>query len=119
MANEGRITVNITFTKSETTESKNLTDSFDVSSAIFNKARQTIGTSDETLALGDVSSLGFLVAHNCDATNYIEIGHTSGTYSIKLKAGEICGFRVGSGMSAIHAKANTASCDLEYLILSD
>ena len=119
MANEGRITVNASFTKSGTTESKNLTDTFDVASAIFNKARQTIGTSDETLALGDVSSLGFIVAHNCDATNYIELGYTSGTYAIKLKAGEICGFRAGSGMSAIHAKANTGSCDLEYFLISD
>lgn len=119
MANEGRITVNITFTKSNTTESKNLTDSFDVASAIYNKSRQTIGTADETLALGDVASLGFFVAKNCDATNFLELGHTSGTYSIKLKAGEICGFRVGSGMSAIHAKADTASCDLEYFVMSN
>ncbi len=80
---------------------------------------QSIGTSDETLALGEIATLGWLIAKNLDATNYLQLGHTSGTYSIKLKAGEFCSFRVGSGMTAIHALANTGACLLQYLLLPD
>ncbi len=120
MANEGTLTINASCTKSGTTLTRSLTNTFNVSSAQGIIQRQNIGTADETLALGDVATPGFFVACNRDATNYLEIGHTSGTYSIKLKAGELCAFRVGSAMaSAIHAKANTAACDLEYFLLPD
>lgn len=119
MANEGNLRINATFTKDSTSLSRSLTDTFDVSGtpAIINI--QSIGTSDETLTVGDVSSLGYIVCKNRDATNYLELGYTSGTYFAKLKAGEICAFRAGSGLTTIHAKANTAACDLEYFLISD
>lgn len=119
MANEGRLTINASCTKSGSTLSRNLTDTFNVSAAAQIINRQNIGTADETLDLGDVASLGYIVLENVDATNYIEIGYTSGTYFARLKAGEICAFRAGSGLTAIHAKANTAACDLVYFLMSD
>jgi hypothetical protein len=79
----------------------------------------SVATSDGTLDLGGIGTLGYAVFKNLDVTNYVEIGHTSGTYEIKLKAGEFCCFRIGSGMTALHAKANTGACLLQYLLIPD
>ena len=80
---------------------------------------QNIGTVDETLDLGDVASNGYFFAVNRDPTNFISIGYTSGTYFAKLKAGEGMIMRAGAGLTAFHAKADTAACDLEYFLLPD
>jgi hypothetical protein len=51
-----------------------------------------------------------------DATNYVEIGTTTGQYSIKLPAGKDCWFYAAG--NTIYARANTASVDIAYTILS-
>lgn len=76
-----------------------------------------IGTSDETLALGDISTIGLVAMKNLDATNYILLGSDGTNYPIKLKPGEPF-FGRWNG-AAIHAKSNTASCRLHSLILPD
>jgi hypothetical protein len=119
MADELSLAISATETKSGVSTEKSFTDNFDVSGIPFISAIQAIGTSDETLQLGDVASLGWLVMKNTDATNYVEIGYTSGTYFAKLKAGEFCAFRAGAGLTAIHAKANTGAINLEYVLFSD
>jgi hypothetical protein len=117
MANELSLVASASQTKNGATYSASYTDTVDVSGNTPVANVQSIGTADETLALGEISSLGWMIAKNLDATNFVEIGHTSGTYSIKLKAGEFCSFRIGSGMTAIHAKSDTAACLLQYLLL--
>ena len=117
MASELSLVASASQTKNGATYSASYTKTVDVSGNTPVAAVQSIGTADETLSLGEISSIGWFIAKNLDATNFIEIGHTSGTYSIKLKAGEPCSFRVGSGMTAIHAKADTAACLLQYLVL--
>lgn len=90
---------------------------FDVSGTVGNKQVQAIGTSDETLPLGDVSTIGFVMLKNLDPTNFITVGSDGTLYPIKLKPGEPCLVRWNA--AAIHAKANTATCNLEYTIISD
>jgi len=119
MANELSLSGSASETKNGATYSATYTKTVTVSGDTPVSTVQSIGTSDETLSLGEISSLGYLIAKNLDATNYLEIGYTSGTYAIKLKALEFCIFRVGSGMTAIHAKANTGACLLQYLLLPD
>lgn len=90
---------------------------FDVAGSAPNKEVQAIGITDETLNLGDISTIGFVFMRNLDATNYITVGSDGTLYPIKLKPGE---FFLGRwNAAAIHAKANTAPCNLEYLILPD
>lgn len=119
MANELTLTISASETKNGATYSASYNGTVTVSGNTPISNVQSIGTVDESLDLGDISSLGYIIAKNLDATNYLELGHTSGTYEIKLKPGEFCAFRVGSGMTAIHAKANTAACLLQYLLLPD
>lgn len=76
---------------------------------------QSIGTTDETLDKGDVGTVGFLYAKNLDPTNYVDIGPDGTSYPIRLKAGEDC--RTKWNGSAVHAKANTAACLLDYVLI--
>jgi hypothetical protein len=119
MADELSIALSISETKNSVTTARSFTDSFDVSGTPLISAVQNIGTSDETLSLGDVTSLGYIFLRNVDATNYVEIGYTSGTYFGKLKPSEFAVLRAGAGLTAIHAKANTAAINLDYVVFSD
>ena len=83
----------------------------------FVKSVISVGTADETLALGDVATNGYLWLHNLDGTNYITFGPDGSSYPVKLKAGEIALLRWNG--AAIHAKANTAACQLEYALIED
>lgn len=88
---------------------------FDVSGSYALRNFASIGTTDETLALGDVATNGWLFLWNHDATNYITVGADGSSYPIKLLAGEWALFRFNG--AAIHAKANTAACKLEYMLV--
>ena len=76
---------------------------------------QSIGTSDETLDKGDIGTIGFLYAKNLDALHYIDIGADGSTYPIRLQPGVDC--RTPWNSSAVHAKANTAACLLDYVVI--
>jgi hypothetical protein len=120
VANSQTITINTSFTRgSNTALSRSYSKTIAPSNAFYSLGVQTIGTSDETVTLNaDLSALGYIFAVNLDATNYVELGYTSGTYFGMIKAGEACAFRAGSGLSTIHAKANTGACDVEFFVTS-
>ena len=85
------------------------------------KAVQEIGTSYEQVILGDVSTEGYAMFRNLDATNFIQLGLDGGaslTPVVRLKAGEVALFRIDAG-ATIFAKADTAACDLDVLILEN
>lgn len=90
---------------------------FDVSGTAAVQNEISVGTVDETLALGDISTIGWVYAKNLDATNYILLGADGTLYNNKLKPGEAMFVRWNG--AAIHAKANTAACLMEYLLISD
>lgn len=117
MSAELSLTISASETKNGVTFSSDFTGSVDVSgnSPIFEV--KSIATSDTTLDLGAVGTLGFLIAKNLDATNYITLGGDGTNYFDKLKAGEFMVKRWNG--AAIHAKANTAACLLQYLLLPD
>jgi hypothetical protein len=61
---------------------------------------------------------GWLYLKNLDATNFITIlNAASGNALVKLKPGEVAMFRLAAAAPA--ALADTAICDLEYLILDN
>lgn len=89
-----------------------------ISTKKFTWAKQNIATSEEAINLGEATAPGYAIFINRDATNYIELKvATSGAIFAKLKAGECCLLRLGSGAQVPYAIANTAACQLEYLIL--
>lgn len=81
---------------------------------------QNIGTTAETIVMGDTGTAGYAYLRNTDSTNYVDIGTGTGGSFVafaKLKAGECCVFRLGT--NAPTARANTAAINLQYFILSD
>ena len=91
-----------------------------VSTKKYVKAKQNIGTSEEAIGLGEVTSLGFSIFINRDSTNYLELRSGTGAANdiIRINAGEFAMFRWGSDVTAPFAIANTAACQMEYMILS-
>lgn len=83
---------------------------------------QAIGTSEENLDYGDVAaaSAGLLYMRNLDSTNYIDWGMSdSGTMKAvgQMKAGEIAFLRVKPS-AQVRLQANTAACNLHFILLN-
>lgn len=81
---------------------------------------QAIGfAAAEALSVGEITTAGYAWFHNIDSTNYVEIGYDDSGFKnlIKLKAGEQAIVRLGQ--DAPYAQADTASVDLEYVIIED
>lgn len=68
----------------------------------------TIATTEESQTFGELSTLGWCEMRNLDATNYVQIGFSTGVYGIRLKAGESALFRLEPGVT-MYLKANTAA----------
>lgn len=79
---------------------------------------QSIGfAAHEAIALGDVSTAGYVYIRNIDGTNFVEIGvDGAGTFypCVKLLAGEVALFRAGG---VLYAKADAAAVKIDKLIL--
>ncbi len=117
MANELRINLT-TFNFAKGTASANTqpqTIGVTVSGTHSSSGNQSIGTGDETVALVDVSTIGYVFLKNTDATNFMTIGPDGSSYPIKLAPGEFAVVRWNA--AAIHAKADTATCILQYMII--
>ena len=92
-------------------------NTIDVAGSRFVHQVQLIGTAEEAISLGELASLGVAAFKNLDETNYIEIRvATGGVKFLKLLPGEVWPCRLGSGVTAPFAIANTAACYLEYWI---
>lgn len=122
MANEAYIMASLSYLDSEGTKVQ-----LDVPIKAANVAtkvlachKQSIATSETTIDLGAVTSMGWVLFVNRDATNYIEIKTAAGGTIIgKMLTGEPYGpVRMGSGVTAPVAIANTAACRMDILILS-
>lgn len=79
---------------------------------------QSIGTSAEALALGDVAVPGWCRFKNLDATNYVEIGFDDSGFVtfLKLLKGEETGW-MRISQAAPYARANTGAVLLDYTIV--
>lgn len=88
---------------------------FQPDTKVYAQGIQTIGTTEETLNVGDVSNIGLVVVINRDDTNYVEVGLT-GSYTIKLKPGQFCVFPPAGTLYAI---ANTSDVDVEYYVFPE
>ena len=88
----------------------------DITTGRKTEVTQVVGTTEESLALVDVSSVEELFIKNLDATNYVEIGTVSGAYPIKLKPGRSCSFP--PNQNALYLKANTSACLVHIVALN-
>lgn len=69
----------------------------------------TIGTTEESIAFSELSTLGWVVIQNLDSTNYVRWGFSAGAYGGRLRAGEYAVFRLNPG-TTLYLIANTAAC---------
>lgn len=80
--------------------------------------KQNIGTSEEAIVLGEITSPGWAIFINRDLTNFINLKvATGGAIFAKLLPGEFALLRLGSGAQAPFAIADTGACQLESLIV--
>lgn len=117
MANEITYSISLSFTKATAKDSLGSSGNISVSGSKFVHAVQSIGTSDEALGIGEITTPGVVMARNIDSTNYVELGADGTNYVVKLLAGESAFFRIDG--TAIHAKANTAACLVEFLVIDN
>jgi hypothetical protein len=69
-----------------------------------------VGTSEEQIDFGELTSPGWFTMINLDTTNYVEWGFSTGVYGGRMEPGEPAGpFRLNPAAS-VYVKANTASC---------
>tara|TARA_R100001594_G_scaffold132022_1_gene172029 strand:+ start:3643 stop:4014 length:372 start_codon:yes stop_codon:yes gene_type:complete len=91
------------------------TVSVDQTNGKFSDRILVIGTSVETITFGDLTSVGYVMLHNTDSTNYVTIGPQESDGSmepmIKINAGEIACLRLDPS-ATIKAQANTADVKL-------
>lgn len=84
----------------------------------------TCTTTDTALSFSGVSAAnyGMLYMVNLDSTNYVDIGVQSGSTSIafcRLKPGEPNGpFRVKPSIT-LRSQANTASCQVQFVMIAN
>ena len=82
----------------------------------------SIGTSEETITLTDITTKGWAFFRNLDATNYVEWGPESGGSMIgigRLEPGEPAALRLIPGSLTIRMQANTAACNVEVIVWED
>ncbi len=115
MANE--ITVSSTLKYSKNKASASLATSYFANQTgdKYQGGVQSIATTEESLDKGDVGTIGFLAVRNMDATNFVSFGHTTGVYDVKVLAGQ--GGVIPWNGTSVFAKADTASVEVEYLII--
>lgn len=77
---------------------------------------QVVNTTDTILDLGGVGTIGYVIFNNLDGTHFLDIGADGSSYPIRLQPGTQSGPLSWNG-AAIHAKADTASCKLQYDIV--
>lgn len=73
----------------------------------------TLATSDTSLAIGTITTLGYVYFYNLDPTNYIEVGPDGTNWEVKVPPLGIA-FFCTDGWTALHAKAHTAACLINY-----
>ena len=116
MANELAISIRLSFVKSGAKARRSESIKVDVAGDAFTHEVQNIATSEETLGQGaDLGTPGYIFIKNLDSTNFVEVGSTTGVYDLKLLAGEIAIYRHNS--ATVFAKADTATVNLEYLLI--
>lgn len=121
MSNE--VSINATVQYSDSEDSDAVLQVLDllvtVASKKFTRLKQNVGTSEEALLLGEVTSLGIIVLVNRDPTNFVKVKESSSGIVIgKLHHGIPMIWPVGSGISAPYLQSDTAACQVDVLVIS-
>lgn len=74
-----------------------------------NDSIKTVGTSEGTVTFTDITTNGWVLIENLDATNYVQWGVATTVYSGRVSFGMPALFQLEPGKT-LYVKANTAAC---------
>lgn len=91
----------------------------DVTGNEYTRMTQNIGTSAEAVVQGSVGTPGYILVHNLDTTNFVELGYDDTGFkpTVKVPASGWAFFYVSAAAATLQAKADTGACDIEYFLL--
>lgn len=119
MAITSRIAISLTVNNNLKREVQNLSTTH--TGTHWDSRVLNIGTSEEEVVIStDVSGgqgAGFAFLKNIDATNYVQIGKSTGTYFARLNPGDVSLIKLDPGVTSLFMKANTGAVDVEFMIL--
>ena len=85
-----------------------------------NPGTVNIGTAEESVNFGDITTPGWAIMTNLDDTNFVKWGYSTGVYGGRMEAGETAGpFRIDPGLTSIYMIADTAACNVLIQVLED
>jgi hypothetical protein len=123
MADELTLSARVRYEKSDAALSRDLTErSFSVSGTPFLDQVQTVGTSEETVDLGDVTAGGVCIVENLDTSNYVELTPSSAGSKLVIlypKGGTRLNwaiFVLSPNVSSFRGQANTGACNVRFTI---
>ena len=120
MASEATTSRSLAFVKGSVSQTLTGSSSSTVAGTNYQKADQTIPTSATAINLGPLAgvTLGEFLIKNNDSTNYVDIlQNTAGVTMLHILPGGCSSGYFHSTITAPAAKANTASVDIEFLLL--
>tara|TARA_Y100001938_G_scaffold51369_1_gene71688 strand:+ start:324 stop:686 length:363 start_codon:yes stop_codon:yes gene_type:complete len=91
-----------------------VTDTLSVGAPSVGVSRLTITTDDNQELVDEaVSGIRYFYAKNTDSTNFVVLQTTASVQYARLSPGEFCFFPINDA-AGLEARADTASCILEY-----
>ena len=117
MANELTISAGLKFVKGNKSVSFGKSGiQLDVAGDDLTWQTQNVGTSEEALNLGDVTTPGYILIYNEDATNYMSVRSGTGADNlVKVRPNAIALFECEA--SAPYVIANTAGVRIHYCLI--
>lgn len=95
--------------------------SVDQTTAVAHHPVIAVGTSEEVISFGDITTLGYVAFRNLSSSNFVTIGPESGGAMVgfmRLEAGEVGVLRLEPGIT-VRAQADTATVNLEMMALDN
>ena len=126
MANEIEISLSISASKGGMNINRSENFKATMSGDSITHSVLEVGTSAEVLVeSNELGSAGWCFLKNLDSSNLVEFGRQGADAAdenlIKLKPGESCLFRVSDQGSddQVYGLADTAACNVEYILIED
>lgn len=119
MANE--ITISLALNRQHATVTADRHDfpairkQYDQSGVGCDDRKHSIGTSEESITFTDITTNGFVMLLNLDATNYVQWGFSTTVYGGRMKAGHLAGPFFMEPGATLFLKANTAACRVRII----
>jgi len=115
MAQEIKITTTLRYAKSPASASLSTTFASNQTGDKYEAGVASIATTETVLHKGDIGTIGYMSVRNNDTVNSVQLGGSTGVYSVKLLPGE---GTTGPWQHAnVYALANTAAVEVEFLLI--